>query len=52
MSDVTSTIKSMLAKGQDPKEYVIEVCRPSCQAKFDRLHRCETALKNMTDADP
>lgn len=52
MSDVTSTIKSMLAKGQDPKEYMIEVCRPSCQAKYDKLHRCETALKNMTDADP
>lgn len=52
MSDVTSTIKSMLQKGQDPKEYMIEVCRPSCQAKSDRLHRCENALKSMSDADP
>lgn len=52
MSDATATIKSMIAKGQDPKEYMIEVCRPSCQAKADRLHRCEVALKNMTDADP
>lgn len=52
MSDVTSTIKSMIAKGQDPKEYTIEICRPSCQGKADRLQRCEVALKNMVDADP
>lgn len=52
MSDVTSTIKSMLEKGQDPKEFMIEVCRPECKAKFDRLQRCESALKSMTDADP
>lgn len=31
---------------------MIEVCRPSCQAKADKLHRCEVALKNMTNADP
>ena len=42
----------MLDKGQDPKEYVMEVCKPDCQGKLDRLHRCETALKNMTHADP
>ena len=52
MSEVTTTIKSMLAKGQDPKEYLLEVCRPECKAKADKLHRCEVALKNMTDADP
>ena len=52
MSDVTTTIKSMLDKGQDPKEYLLEVCRPECKAKADKLHRCEVALKNMTDADP
>jgi hypothetical protein len=33
MSDVITTVKGMLAKGQDPKEYLIEVCRPSCMAK-------------------
>lgn len=52
MSDVTKTIKSMLEKGQDPKEYLLEVCRPECKAKADKLHRCEVALKNMSDADP
>ena len=52
MSDVTSTIQSMLDKGQDPKEYMIEVCRPSCMKWQEKLQRCETALKNMTNADP
>lgn len=52
MSEVAKTIRSMVEKGQDPKEYMIEVCRPECKAKFDKLQRCETALKNMTDADP
>jgi hypothetical protein len=52
MSDYAKTIKSMLEKGQDPKEYMIEFCRPECKAKFEKLQRCETALKNMTDADP
>lgn len=42
----------MIEKGQDPKEFMIEVCRPECKAKFDKLQRCETALKNMADADP
>ena len=52
MSDVTGTVNSMLQKGQDPKDYLIEVCRPECKAKADKLHRCEVALKNMSDADP
>lgn len=52
MSEVDKTIKSMLEKGQDPKEYMIEVCRPGCKEKFDKLHRCEAALKSMTNADP
>lgn len=42
----------MLANGQDPKEYLIEYCRPECQKWEDKLKRCETALKNMTNADP
>ena len=52
MTDYKTTIKTMLEKGQDPKEYMIEVCRPECKAKFDKLQRCEYALKNMTNADP
>ena len=52
MSDVRGTIKSMIEKGQDPKDYLIEVCRPQCLSLQQKLQRCETALKNMTNADP
>jgi len=52
MSQTTNTIKSMLEKGQDPKEFLIEVCRPECLKVFEKLQRCEVALKNMTNADP
>ena len=52
MAEVRGTIKSMLEKGQDPKDYLIEVCRPQCTALQQKLQRCETALKNMTHADP
>jgi hypothetical protein len=33
MSEVQTKIKSMISNGQDPKDYVIEVCRPTCMAK-------------------
>ena len=52
MTDYKATVKTMLEKGQDPKEYMIEICRPECKSKFDKLQRCEYALKNMTNADP
>lgn len=42
----------MLEKGQDPKDYLIEVCRPQCTSLQQKLQRCETTLKNMADADP
>ena len=52
MSDIRSTVKSMLEKGQDPKDFLIEACRPECKAYQDKLGRCEVTLKNMTNADP
>ena len=52
MSDLKGTIKGMLEKGQDPKDYLIEICRPQCTALQQKLQRCETALKNMAHADP
>jgi hypothetical protein len=33
MSEVQTKVKSMIANGQDPKDYVIEICRPTCIAK-------------------
>lgn len=52
MAEMRGTIKGMLEKGQDPKDYLIEVCRPQCTALQQKLQRCEVALKNMTNADP
>lgn len=52
MSELKGTIRAMIEKGQDPKDYLIEICRPQCTALQQKLQRCETALKNMTHADP
>lgn len=52
MAEIRGTIRSMIEKGQDPKEYLIEICRPNCIPLQQKLQRCETALKNMTHADP
>ena len=52
MSEIRGTIRSMLEKGQDPKDYLIEICRPQCTSLQQKLQRCETALRNMTHADP
>ena len=52
MTDIRGTIKSMLQKGQDPKDFLIEVCRPQCTSLQQKLQRCENALKSMTNADP
>lgn len=43
---------SMLEKGQDPKEMLIEVCRPFCTDSEQKVKRCEIALQNMTYSDP
>jgi hypothetical protein len=51
-SDYPKKITSMLEKGQDPKDFMIEVCRPGCQKYEAKLRRCETALKNMVNVDP
>lgn len=52
MAEIRGTVRSMIEKGQDPKEYLIEICRPQCTSLQQKLQRCETALKNMTNADP
>ena len=42
----------MLEAGQDPKDFMIEVCRPGCKKYEDKLRRCEHALKTMVHVDP
>lgn len=46
------TIKDMLSRGEDPKEMLIEFCRPSCDYWEKKLKRCENKLKHMEDAKP
>ena len=43
--------KSMLEKGEDPKEMLIEVCRPQCHKLEEKLHRCELKLKDSDHSD-
>ena len=52
MTEIRGTVREMIEKGQDPKDYLIEVCRPQCTSLQQKLQRCEKALKNMTNADP
>ena len=38
--------------GNNPKEYLVEYCCSEYRKWKDKLKRCESALKNMTNADP
>lgn len=51
-ADYPAATRSMLQRGQDPKEMLTEVCRPLCKHWEDKLKRCEAKLKSMTHADP
>ncbi len=33
MPEVQTKVKTMVQNGQDPKEFLLEVCRPTCIAK-------------------
>ena len=50
--NINATIAEMLKRGEDPKELVLEHCKPSCEYWEAKLKRCEVALKNLTSADP
>lgn len=52
MADVKGTVRTMIQKGQDPKDYLLEICKPNCVPLLEKLKRCEVKLKNMTNADP
>ena len=47
-----SSYRSMLQKGQDPKDMLIEACRPRCTHYQGKLERCEIKLKELAGADP
>jgi hypothetical protein len=33
MAQPLTSVKTMLQKGQDPKEFLMEVCKPQCKLK-------------------
>merc|ERR1711935_734536 len=50
--DYPKMTTNMLERGEDPKELLIEFCRPQCTFWENKLKRCESALQNMVNADP
>ncbi len=53
MSEDWATVsKEMVLKGQDPKDYLIEVCKPNCKFWEDKLKRCENTLLKLNSSDP
>ena len=51
-SSYTPNVKSMIQEGKDPKEYLIEACRPLCTHWQEKLKRCEVKLMSLEHADP
>jgi ubiquinol-cytochrome c reductase subunit 6 len=47
-----SAVKTMLERGEDPKELLIEICKPSCKFYEEKLRRCEAVLKSSGSSDP
>ena len=47
-----AAVKTMIQNGQDPKDMLIEICKPKCTHWEDRLKRCEIVLKSLVNADP
>lgn len=47
-----SAVKTMLERGEDPKEMMIEICKPSCTFWEEKLKRCEATLRTTGASDP
>lgn len=42
-----SSLKSMIEQGKDPKDLLIQVCRPQCKFYDDKYDRCVTAYHKL-----
>jgi ubiquinol-cytochrome c reductase subunit 6 len=51
-SELHHKIVDTLKKGDDPKPFVIDWCKPKCPEYEAMLTRCEQALKILKSADP
>ena len=45
-------IKTMLKEGENPKEMVLEDCKPHCTYWKNKLSRCETQLEVIIKVNP
>ena len=45
-------VKQMLKEGENPKDMLIEDCKPQCKYWKDKLERCEAALEHIIKINP
>ena len=45
-------VKEMLEKGENPKEQLLEDCKPQCTHWADKLSRCEKKLEEVVKINP
>ena len=45
-------VKQMLKEGENPKELLIEDCKPQCTHWKGKLERCEAALEQIIKINP
>ena len=50
--DLHHKIIDTIKAGEDPKEFVLEWCKPLCLNWKDKVTRCEAGLKIIKSADP
>ena len=45
-------VEEMLKQGENPKEYVMEECKPLCTHWKDKVTRCEVQLEKIIKVNP
>ena len=45
-------VKQMLKEGENPKDLLIEECKPQCKFWKGKLERCEAALESIIKINP
>ena len=50
--DLHEKVIEALKEGNDPKELVIQWCKPHCTFDFQRLSNCEEGLRILKASDP
>jgi len=45
-------VKQMLKEGENPKDLLIEDCKPQCKFWKEKLERCEAKLEHIIKINP